>query len=180
MNEPSLQHVPSSYVPVRLKATSNGLGVAGFALSVLGVVSCGVLAPFGLLVSLAGMFKPPRGFAAAGLAISLGGCLILALSGPKLLRATSAWYTTSPMLHAAGEASEMVKGWREIEEYADENGVLPDDDTGTFIILEVSPNLMYRRLSAKKYEIRLAGPDEIPYNADDLVRRYDTSAAIVE
>jgi len=45
---------------------SNGLGTAGFVLSLIGFITCGLLCPLGFLLSLFGMLKPPRGLAIAG------------------------------------------------------------------------------------------------------------------
>jgi hypothetical protein len=60
---------------------SNNLGLAGFITSLLGILSCGVLAPIGLLLSLIGLTKQPRGFAIAGSIIGLIGSIFLALMG---------------------------------------------------------------------------------------------------
>lgn len=51
------------------ESESNGLGIAGFILSILGLVSCGLLAPFGLILSLFGLRKQPKGLAIAGTVI---------------------------------------------------------------------------------------------------------------
>ena len=62
---------------------SNGLGVAGFVLAMLGLLLCWVpvldwiLWVLGLIFSFIGVFKQPRGFAIAGLVISLIGLVIL-------------------------------------------------------------------------------------------------------
>lgn len=56
---------------------SNGLGMAGFILSLCGLIFCWVpvldiiLWVLGLVFSIIGLFKAPRGFAVAGLIISL-------------------------------------------------------------------------------------------------------------
>ena len=58
---------------------SNGLGVAGFVLSLLGLFSCGILSPIGVILSLLGITKQPRGLAIAGLILGLVGmvCLVV-------------------------------------------------------------------------------------------------------
>jgi hypothetical protein len=58
---------------------TNGLGVAGFITSLVGIVSCGVLAPIGLILSLIALTRRPRGFAFAGTVIGLIGCIVLAV-----------------------------------------------------------------------------------------------------
>ena len=60
---------------------TNTLGLAGFITSILGLVSCGVLSPVGLVLSFIGLFKQPRGFAIAGTIIGLIGTVFLALVG---------------------------------------------------------------------------------------------------
>ncbi len=60
---------------------TNNLGLAGFITSLLGILSCGVLAPIGLLLSLIGLTKQPRGFAIAGTIIGLLGSIFLAVAG---------------------------------------------------------------------------------------------------
>lgn len=55
------------------KPPSNGLGIAGFTLGILGLFTFGLLSPIGLILSFFGLFKKPRGFAAAGFAMSLLG-----------------------------------------------------------------------------------------------------------
>ncbi len=62
---------------------SNGFGVAGFVLAVLGLVFCWVpvmdwiLWALGFIFSLIGLFKAPRGLAIAGLIISFIGMILL-------------------------------------------------------------------------------------------------------
>jgi hypothetical protein len=55
-------------------APSNGLGVAGFVTSLVGLVLClGVICPIGLLLSTIALFKRPRGLAIAGVVLGLVG-----------------------------------------------------------------------------------------------------------
>jgi len=58
---------------------SNGLGVAGFIVSLLGFFSCGILSPLGLLFSFIALFKRPRGFAIAGFILGLIGSVWIAV-----------------------------------------------------------------------------------------------------
>ena len=60
------------------KAESNGLGLAGFVIALVGLCSGGVLSPIGLILSLVALKDRPRGFAIAGVVIgALGSCGIL-------------------------------------------------------------------------------------------------------
>ena len=68
------------------KNPTNGLGLAGFILAICAIIL--FWAPFlnfilwllGLIFSAIGVFKQPKGFAIAGLAISLIGIVILLLA----------------------------------------------------------------------------------------------------
>jgi hypothetical protein len=66
-------------------APSNRLGIAGFVLSLLGLISCGLLAPVGLVLSLVGVRKEPRGLAIAGAVISLVSFVPPVLFGSAIL-----------------------------------------------------------------------------------------------
>ena len=67
--------MPNNYPP-QYRTPSNGLGIAGFIVSLVGIVgSCGLLCPVGLLMSIIAMRREPRGFAIAGLIIGLLGSL---------------------------------------------------------------------------------------------------------
>jgi hypothetical protein len=46
--------------------TSNALGIAGLTTSIIGILTCGAFSPIGLLLSMIGLFKAPRGNAVAG------------------------------------------------------------------------------------------------------------------
>lgn len=54
---------------------TNGLAIAGFVCSLLGLLTFGLLSPVGLVLSLGAMFRPPRGLAVAGLVLGLIGSL---------------------------------------------------------------------------------------------------------
>ncbi len=68
------------------KEANNGIGIAGFVLSILALVlSCVPFLNFilwilGLIFSIIGLSKEPKGFATAGLVISLLGLIILVLA----------------------------------------------------------------------------------------------------
>ena len=69
-----------SAVPPQVRET-NGLGIAGFVISLVGVAGTGgLLCPVGLIVSLIALGKQPRGFAVAGIVLgALGTCGGLAM-----------------------------------------------------------------------------------------------------
>lgn len=61
---------------------TNGLGTAGFIVSLVGFLSCGFLSPIGLVLSLIALGRQPRGLAIAGFVLGLIGSiwLIVALA----------------------------------------------------------------------------------------------------
>lgn len=50
---------------------SNKVGLVGFIISLVSIIGCGVLSIVGVIVSLVGLFKKPRGLAITGLCLSL-------------------------------------------------------------------------------------------------------------
>lgn len=57
-------------------SSTNGMGLTGFILSLISLIGCaGILSPFSLIFSLIGLQKEPKGFAIAGLVLSIIGML---------------------------------------------------------------------------------------------------------
>ena len=82
VNEPPKRRV---IVVEKQERKSNGIGVAGFVLSLVSIfmsvfplISC-LLWFLGLLFSFIGLFKQPRGLAVAGFVISMIGVVIIVL-----------------------------------------------------------------------------------------------------
>ncbi len=71
------------HVIVNVPKRSNGMGVAGFVLALLGLIFCWVpilgwiLWLFGLIFSFIGVFRAPRGLSIAGLCLSFVGIIVL-------------------------------------------------------------------------------------------------------
>lgn len=62
----------------RKNGESNGLGIAGFVVSLVGLLSCGLLSPIGLIMSLIALGREPKGLAIAGVVIgAVGSCGII-------------------------------------------------------------------------------------------------------
>ncbi|MEL7472030.1 MAG: hypothetical protein AAGK04_01830 [Planctomycetota bacterium] len=106
---------------------SNTLGLVGFILSIVGLLSAGCLSPLGLLLSLIGLFKEPRGFAIAGLILGLigsAGFIIFGLVFGTFLFAgiVIAAAGGAAMLGAFGQVSEFQSS---LDEYYEANGVYP-------------------------------------------------------
>lgn len=130
----SEQQQPVQQVIVQ-QAASNGLGTAGFVLSLVGLLTCGFLCPLGFLFGLLGMFKPPRGLAIAGTVIGALGSLWLAFFGFALVAGLFGFGSAVNEAMKAGEkAAERQRQEMKLEEGIEGAGQItldPDtDDTG--------------------------------------------------
>ncbi len=154
-------------------APSNGLGIAGFIVSLVGLVLClGLISPIGLLLSFIALFKRPRGFAIAGFIIGLIGSAWIILAGVVIFSMGAGVIA----LGASGFAiaGDVMKINEAIRLHHSSNGVLPadlsvlqlDQETltdpwGTYYRLEVDPD-------GRHYTISTAGRDMVWDTNDDL------------
>lgn len=132
---PSAPYPQYVMVPMR---EGNGLGVAGFFISAIGLfIPTGIIALLGLLVSLVALGKPPRGFAGMGVIIGLLGTVIwMVITGIAILGVVAAgvfavlagsvmFVLTQPELIEV--TSDMVNVTFAAVEYQDKHGNLPED-----------------------------------------------------
>lgn len=63
----------------------NGVGLAGFIVSLVGFLTCGCISPLGLFLSLIGACFAPRGFAIAGIVLGLIGSAWLWIGGAAII-----------------------------------------------------------------------------------------------
>jgi len=74
--------------PVAPAPRANAWGIAGFVVGLVSLCGCsGLLSPIALLLSVVGLFRPPRGWAVAGTIVSVIGCCLFpaGLSGLLLV-----------------------------------------------------------------------------------------------
>ncbi len=115
------------------RSESNGLGVAGFIVSIVGLCVGGLLSPVGLVLSLIALGKQPRGFAIAGVVIgAIGSCgiIIAIIALPIALALVIGIAAAVGLTAVAGPQAEayveMFVLTTNIEERArDSTGVLP-------------------------------------------------------
>lgn len=157
------------------KVEKNSLGLAGFITSLLGLLG-GCVSPISFLLSLFALGKRPRGFAIAGLLISLVGLLQLTFF---VVVATWAWDVVSRypvetwgariQLLATGAALDeqmragvalpTAESW---PEFARQHGLPPEGPAGHPI--------EFKRVD-DGYQLRAAGLDGQLNTADDIVFR---------
>jgi hypothetical protein len=118
-------------------APTNRIGLAGFVVSLLGILTLGILSPIAFVVSLVGLRKSPRGFAIAGSVLGLLGTVLLvgigyagfvlgkfALSALPEIAVAVVQSTVAPLMGAADVISAE----------AAKRGVLPDEVEGNRLI----------------------------------------------
>lgn len=99
---------------------SNGLGIVGLVISILGIFTCGCISPIGFLISCVALLFPPRGIAFAGAIIGFLGSIWLWIGGAAIVlgflglgaAATEAAREAAAKAEArrlAGQAAEQVR-----------------------------------------------------------------------
>jgi len=163
---------------------TNGLGLAGFIVSLIGLVSCGLISPIGLVLSFVGLFRQPKGFAIAGFVLGLlGSAWILALfvlgAFVAVLVPILAFVGFGGYAEAFADGVEISEA---VDRYYEQNGTLPssiDDLSGVESDdLEDFWGNQYRlEVDEQAGEIRVIsnGPDGQPGNDDDIELDFDVS-----
>ena len=160
--------------------SENGLGIAGFILSLIGLVSCGLLSPLGLVFSFAGMFRRPRGLAIAGLVLGLLGSLWVVIAVVFIgLAAIFACLSVAAPTHARAEyamtQAAVTAAEARIEEFRLKNDALPGEDEGQNLIAGARDGwgraLRYERYGPNDFGVRSAGRDGRFDTPDDLTPR---------
>lgn len=163
----------------RTQQQINSLGLAGFIVSLVGLASCGLLAPIGLVMSLMAVGRQPRGFAVAGIILgalgsmwAVGLLLVTMIIGVGALAvAAAATGILGPQFEMGIDSALIDSG---LEDYQRAQGRLPDS-------LDALPDLLdearrdpwgrpYRyQLSedGTRYELWTDGPDGLSGTADD-------------
>ncbi len=160
---------PFNYNPARTpleRPPTNGLGIAGFVVSLLGL-GCGCLSIVGVILSAIAMGRRPRGFAIAGLIIGLVGMLLTILV--VVLLVAFGFFAIIPVTMDGYQVNEAIKTYQ-----TSHNGALPqnwsevpglangmDDPWGHPYVYVVHPD-------GKGVELLSRGMDGIAGNDDDL------------
>ena len=163
---PSPYPAPGPYRPSPMPSL-NGLGLAGFIVSVGGVVLLmGVVCPIGALLSLIAVFRKPRGFAVAGLIVGVLGSVLWAVLWVLIIQAVSTSINRMQSYGLFWNAKNSIDMY-----YTDHNS-LPDDATGNSLVSQHIDRwgqpFSYRQIDAHSCEIMSAGPDQAWGTKDDL------------
>ncbi|MCA9292625.1 MAG: type II secretion system protein GspG [Phycisphaerales bacterium] len=170
----------------------NSLGVAGFVVSLVGFLSCGLLSPIGLILSLVALKKEPKGLAIAGVVLgALGLCgmpIALLFFLPLVLGLLVAAGATGLALALGGDQlmaqAEMTYLHDRIGEYQQAHGALPllltdldpspdadalTDPWGNDYVYVASPDGTYK-LSSMGEDGQAGTADDVKFNPDQLIR----------
>lgn len=159
-------------------SSTNGLGIAGFIVSLVGLLICGgFLSPVGLVMSLIALGRRPKGFAIAGVVLGVIGSiwfflLVFVIGIGTVLAAVGIGVA---VIAAARMGENAVKLNQAIEEYHKQNGRVPaaltdlasmqtetlQDPWGTPFRYEVTEG-------GAGFYLRSDGPDRAPGTSDDI------------
>lgn len=173
--QPSYPNTPYQAPP------SNGMGIAGFVVSLTGLVACaGLLCPIGLVLSLLGLGKEPRGFAIAGTIIGGIGSAIAAFFLLAIFGVIGAGWGLAQYFNGQFQTYTTIS-WasNDIDNYyTNNNQTLPDAATGTSMLTsyldEWGSTLEYKPIqgTTDQYEITSAGPDMQFGTTDDISQQF--------
>jgi hypothetical protein len=174
---PKFEKSPVAWTHPHEAPKENYIGLVGFIVSVVSLVfTLGFLSPIGLLISLAGLFARPRGYAVAGVITGLLGSLIPVALGVMFFLAVA---VGAPMVQGAlnefGDtvvtASAIMQAKEKIEDYRKENERLPEGIEGNKLIAEckdVKGNSVRYEVTDGGYALRSAGKDGKFETEDDI------------
>lgn len=118
--------------PIAYTSSSNGLGVAAFVCSLIGLFTGGLLSPIGLILGLVALGRPPRGMAIAGVVLGFlgtcGGFILLIVFGAAILAVLGIGVLAFTLANAekVEVSADMAQIAAHVIRYRDENdGVLP-------------------------------------------------------
>ena len=152
----------------------NSMGIAGLIISIVGVVlTCGLLCPVGLLFSLVGLTKKPRGEAIAGTIIGgLGTLAVVAVVGFFVLVGSAAVNAERRQRNEQTTLAALDEAEAAIEEYRYDTTQLPAGIEGNKLVIPYTDawgtSLRYEP-EGDSYRIRSAGADQKFDTRDDVL-----------
>jgi hypothetical protein len=141
----------------------NGLGLASFIVSLVGLISAGILSPVGAIMGLIAMRREPKGFAIAGFVLGLLGsiwiCLVSAVFlaffgvmgvGIASMVMSLIYAQIGDGLEQLTQASGVIEHWKMTHD-----GMLPSSKQGTIALETAGFSGTYRWVNEDDYVIEL-------------------------
>jgi hypothetical protein len=156
--------------PLPYERQTNSIGTAGFVVSLVGVLTCGLLSPIGMILSLIGLGKEPKGLAIAGSIIGGLGSLLFFITGLGIL--AGLFVALIPKGQVDETEAVLAMALRAIETRADETGELPSVDEGRDLISGLEDawgNPLRYDPGQESFTVRSAGRDGVFDTVDDIV-----------
>lgn len=166
-----------STIPPQPPVGANGLGLAGFITSLVGLIACGgVLSPIGLILSLVALGREPRGFAIAGVVLGLVGTawllIVIFVIG---IGAVLAVIGLGVMAAVASKLGANAKDINDaVADYFEANGRVP---AALSVLTTLSPQqlkdpwgnpFIYVPDGVDAFYLRTSGKDGVPNTSDDI------------
>ena len=150
--------------PVMSPSETNGLGIAGFVVSLIGILTCGVPSIVGLGFSLIAIRKKPKGFAIAGVILGVIGLLELVLVALSVYNAVQTLNTLQAMtIRDSNEslaqeyASDVAEEWKLTDQ-------LPSQEEGQKLLegqTDFYGNELRYETDGSSFSIRTTGEDQL-------------------
>ncbi len=173
MSNPEPQLNPYVGKPVVLPPPQeNGLGIAGFIVSVIGIITCGTLSIIGVIISAIGLGKEPKGMAIAGLIIGLIGLVELAGFGFLMFAGIRGAQQIGQGMQQIIVQTQLETNAAEISEVWSENDRVPSQEEGDELVagtLDVWGNPIAYETDDAGFSLRSPGQDGVPMTEDDIV-----------
>jgi hypothetical protein len=138
----------------------NGLGLAAFVVSLIGLFSAGILSPVGAVMGAIALRRDPKGFAIAGLVIGLFGTLWICLVAAFFIGILGVGITAGVMSLVYAQIEDGITGLNEgadiiVKWQASHDGVLPSSEQGTVALQDAGFLGSYRWIDGDDFVIEL-------------------------
>ncbi len=159
---------------------ANSLGVAGFVVSLSGMIVClGLICPIGLVLSLIALTMSPRGYAIAGCIIGLLGSILGALTILVVSGVIGNGLFFNPYFSQSQTSLAIDSASYDIDtHFTNNNSTLPDEPSGNTLISAYTDEwgnaLKYEPTpgSTTDYAITSPGEDGLFATSDDMTQYY--------
>ena len=173
MSKPEPQPNPYVGKPVVLPPPQeNGLGIAGFIVSVIGIITCGTLSIVGVIISAIGLGKDPKGMAIAGLIIGLIGLVELAGFGFLMFAGIRGAQQFGQGMQQIVARSQLESNAAEIGQVWSEGNRVPSQEEGDELVAgstDIWGNPIAYETDGTAFSLRSPGQDRVPLTEDDIV-----------